>query len=1157
MRIDRLDLLKYGKFTGRTVNLPHAALDFHVVVGANEAGKSTLRAAMVDLLYGFLPRNAAPAFLHPMNELRVAASLQQGDTRLDVQRVKGNRNTLRAADDAPLADDTLNVFLGNSDRSFFEQMFSLNHQRLVQGGDQILQARSDIGQILFESAAGVASLGPVREALEKEADSLWGRKSKDRQYFVALAAYDHACQTLRQVTIKTKDWSEARARVDALTTQLGALQQEQAQLTARRDDLERIRRVAPYVVQWRELQGQVDALGTVPELPPDAGQQLQACLRDMAQAEAALDMQHQRLDEARQALEGSTLDSEVLALREDIVALNELRLQCRKHEGDILRRQAEVDMHWERASTAAMELGWGSLSEEVLRARLPALPVRRSMEGLMMRRGGLLADLQLRREALSAAETQRTQVQKLLGGLPVAAAPPALQSLHNALARAREVGEVDTARRKLQAAVERRQSLLEQARLALAQWPLSTRALRALDTSVRAQVPSLLQDQGRDDADRRALRHRIDQWQAELAGKEVALASFQQAHAPVSRQEVGAARQLRDQRWADIKLDPADMNAHAAAYENLVALADGKADRRESTIEQAAQLQAKQHEVDRLRAELTMGVDRLQRLDAAMRDRLAAWNDRIADCGLTGMPPERLPGWLDARQAVIDADDALGEAQRSLADWQSTCDLAATALCHALDTRDAANRPVDAHMPLPALVQLAQELVDESNELQAQRRALERRLTEAEQAGAVSAQALSQAESAWQAWGAEWAKATDGAGLDVAADHEAAQAFLSLVAQIDKELAQMRALRTDRIDTMRHDLAVLQAEAQRVAADVGWQAAGRSGASLANDLQQRLAAAVEQEQQATHWRRSLAEARVGVDRLKSQLSTAKAGLQPLMTVSGARDHDGLRIAIARSDRRRQLQDAMMAAEQGLRLGADGLSAAEAIGEVDAVDTSQLPMRVAELAARIQASTASQTDVSAQLSVARAELGRVTGSDEAARAEAEKQQALAEMSQALERYVKVRTAERLLKWSIDRYRETRQGPMLGRASDIFAGLTLGSFEQLSVDFDSEPLALQGKRPDGRLVPVEGMSEGSRDQLYLALRLAALHLHLDHAHVLPFIADDLFINYDDARSQAGLRALGDLSRVTQVVFLTHHEHLVPVIEQTLGRVNVVRL
>ena len=59
-------------------------------------------------------------------------------------------------------------------------------------------------------------------------------------------------------------------------------------------------------------------------------------------------------------------------------------------------------------------------------------------------------------------------------------------------------------------------------------------------------------------------------------------------------------------------------------------------------------------------------------------------------------------------------------------------------------------------------------------------------------------------------------------------------------------------------------------------------------------------------------------------------------------------------------------------------------------------------------------------------------------------------------------------------------------------------------------------------------------------------------------MPLIADDLFINFDDLRTAAGLRVLGDLSRRMQVVFLTHHDHLVPLAKDVLGvDLNVVRL
>lgn len=103
-----------------------------------------------------------------------------------------------------------------------------------------------------------------------------------------------------------------------------------------------------------------------------------------------------------------------------------------------------------------------------------------------------------------------------------------------------------------------------------------------------------------------------------------------------------------------------------------------------------------------------------------------------------------------------------------------------------------------------------------------------------------------------------------------------------------------------------------------------------------------------------------------------------------------------------------------------------------------------------------------------------------------------------------------------------------------------------------------MVLEGLRADGKLVGIAGMSDGTRDQLYLALRLAALEMHLEQTLPLPFIADDLFINYDDVRAKAGFEALKSLSAQTQVIFLSHHDHLIPTVQAVFGQqVNIVFL
>ena len=121
------------------------------------------------------------------------------------------------------------------------------------------------------------------------------------------------------------------------------------------------------------------------------------------------------------------------------------------------------------------------------------------------------------------------------------------------------------------------------------------------------------------------------------------------------------------------------------------------------------------------------------------------------------------------------------------------------------------------------------------------------------------------------------------------------------------------------------------------------------------------------------------------------------------------------------------------------------------------------------------------------------------------------------------------------------------------------MTGNSFTDLQLEFEQNDNArLAGMRHDGKSVSVTGMSTGSADQLYLALRVAAIEDYLDHAPPLPFIADDLFINFDDDRAAAGFRVLGELARKTQVLFFTHHEHLIDVANKALGaKVSAIRL
>ena len=84
----------------------------------------------------------------------------------------------------------------------------------------------------------------------------------------------------------------------------------------------------------------------------------------------------------------------------------------------------------------------------------------------------------------------------------------------------------------------------------------------------------------------------------------------------------------------------------------------------------------------------------------------------------------------------------------------------------------------------------------------------------------------------------------------------------------------------------------------------------------------------------------------------------------------------------------------------------------------------------------------------------------------------------------------------------------------RAGEAFATLTGGAFAGLDQSFyDDDEAKLEACRANGERAPVAHLSEGARDQLYLALRLAYIEDYAARAEAPPFIGDDIFASFDE--------------------------------------------
>src|SRR4051794_533764 len=96
MRLNRLDLTRYGRFTDDRIDFGERRVgkpDLHIVYGPNEAGKSTALAAFLDLLFKIEDRSRFN-FLHPYSAMRVGASLELAGRAHEFVRVKRTQNDL-------------------------------------------------------------------------------------------------------------------------------------------------------------------------------------------------------------------------------------------------------------------------------------------------------------------------------------------------------------------------------------------------------------------------------------------------------------------------------------------------------------------------------------------------------------------------------------------------------------------------------------------------------------------------------------------------------------------------------------------------------------------------------------------------------------------------------------------------------------------------------------------------------------------------------------------------------------------------------------------------------------------------------------------------------------------------------------------------------
>lgn len=1142
MRIRRLALLRYGHLTDVVLDLPPDA-PLCVVAGANEAGKSTALAAISDALFGFGHRTDFD-FLHGAPHLRIGITLtaQDGAEGTFVRR-KGRRDTLRDAADVVLPEAALLRFLGGVGRDQFESRFGLNGARLREGARDLLAAGGEAGESIL-AGMGLLHLRAALAALDEEAKALFGDGRGRRRLSAAVEAWRSAQAAVEAAAVRPQEWEQAAEEHGRIVARLKELRDITQSLVRESARLERFRRLRRPLTELDAARAELGSLGEVPRLPVDAEVRLRRAADERRLAQR--DLERETAEALRLSDIQATLapDRRILALQYDIDALVERAPIVRQAAVDLPGVAATISGWRAAVVEAARNLGIAE-TPEALRDRLPSEGTRTRVQAAMNRRATLATRRDETAAALERASRRRDAAAAALQALPVPASPVPLRRAIDAV---RAEGPLDLELAKAERELAEASRAAAAAVAALPLWDGDAAALAACPVPLPAATEGVAK---RLQATAEAVveaRRRLTDIEADLRGQEEQMSVLARGETIATRDAVTGARSERDRAWRLLRRgleggatpgagERAGLPAGALpdAFEALQNEADRLADRRADDAERVAAFQAITARLALLRTYRTEAETALAAASSDMAAAEAAWQALWAPGGIVPASPAAMQEWRRDRAEALRRCETEALARQRRDDIAERRGQARMMLLAVLAGQHA-------DLGLSPLLATADAACGEAEAALADHQRATDRLRQEQERLPELHDAATAAATAWASMEPDWATAVTALGLDQSVSDEEVGVALRAWARI-AEAAE--AWRSDerRIDQMDDEVTRFAA-----AMDALWTKLEEppvdGPAHLAfSGLAARLTAAraAHAEAEALAGRITAHEA-AATDAGRRQ-AAATLELATLQVMAGAADELGLEEAIRLARRRDELNGTVARLERLVLEQADGLDEIALRAESAGIDADAAMLRLGEIAEEQSVSNDEATRLGAARADVEARLAQMQAGRDAAGHAQDAENALADAREAAARYARVHLARSLLRAGVERFRGEQQGPLLRAAGEHFALLTDGRYARLGLDEDAGGRAiLLAAREDGVECPIQGLSEGTRDQLYLALRVAAIEAHAAQAEPLPFIADDLLVQFDDRRADAALALLSRLGRTTQVVLFTHHDHIV---------------
>ncbi len=640
------------------------------------------------------------------------------------------------------------------------------------------------------------------------------------------------------------------------------------------------------------------------------------------------------------------------------------------------------------------------------------------------------------------------------------------------------------------------------------------------------------------------VQQRLQQIQQEQSQRQRELAALQESQPVPSRQQLDDARAQRDALWQLIRrrlagqtladheitavLGPAQRSLEDA-YTDRVRRADELADQRQAQAEVVARLD-----------QLTGTIQLLDQQEAGLQTEqaqgqadLATWQQRWQalwePANLVPSSPDAMLQWLQIYDELLGVDRQLrelasqAEAQRA---WTGRY-LAELATC----------LPAESGSPTQQVV-AARRRWQEVQEAAAERKSCLVQLPRKRQQLESLQHHLADVTQQREQWQRAWRQLLAELGWPTQWDVRTVEDVLQRLGEARLQYQQAQSL-VERVKAMQRGLHAFEDEVRRICQVAAPQLLGHPPELAVQQLAELAEQARRDLQQQQTLRQRQDRLIAWCESKQSQLLHELRSIAQLVSLAQVADEGAVPDVVRRVQQWHQANDQLQSLEQQLsavRGDQDSTRFTETLDHADAAELESQRRMLDSQRRQIE----EQFDAALQAQgVAAQRLESLTQANQSMVLSQELENTRSQFVEAVDQWVPLTLARACMSAAIERFEREHQPRLLVDISRLLQQMTLGRYTQLSRKLDEHGTLLV-HQADGQVKEPHQLSTGTREQLYLAIRLAYVMHYCRDAEPLPIVMDDVLVNFDDRRAAATFDALAVVGQQVQLILLTCHQY-----------------